>query len=104
MVSGGADATPVEPSLGRDCSCPLDSAVDTCIGIDSNTLKIWEAELTSSDVVDGPMLPELLDQIPSEQEIGSVTADGAFDTCKCHECIPEHSAAVITPPRKDTKP
>jgi len=26
------------------------------------------------------MLPELLDQIPRDQEIASVTADGAFDT------------------------
>jgi len=25
------------------------------------------------------MLPELLDQVPPEQEIASVTADGAFD-------------------------
>ncbi len=31
------------------------------------------------------MLPELLDQIPPDQEIVSVTADGAFDTRKCHE-------------------
>ena len=39
------------------------------------------------------MLPELLDQIPPEQEIATVTADGAFDTRKCHwferspECV-----------------
>jgi len=29
------------------------------------------------------MLPEPLDQIPPEQQIASVTADGAFDTRKC---------------------
>lgn len=33
------------------------------------------------------MLPELLDQIPLDQEIGSVTADGAYDTRKCHDAI-----------------
>jgi len=33
------------------------------------------------------MLPKLLDQIPPEQQIASVTADGAFDTRKCHEAI-----------------
>ena len=33
------------------------------------------------------MLYELLDQIPPDQEIGSVTADGAFDTRQCHDAI-----------------
>jgi hypothetical protein len=50
------------------------------IGIDEKTLEIRAAEFTTSDVGDAPMLPELLDQIPPEQEIASVTADGAFDT------------------------
>lgn len=38
------------------------------------------------------MLPELLDQIDPEQEIATVTADGAFDTLKCHNAI--HCQAV----------
>ena len=50
------------------------------------------------------MLPELLDQIPPEQEIASVTADGAFDTRKCHDAIAARSAAAIIPPRKNAKP
>ncbi len=54
------------------------------IGIDEETLEIRALEFTTSDVGDAPMLPELLDQIPPEQEIVSVTADGAFDTRKCH--------------------
>jgi hypothetical protein len=33
-------------------------------------------------VGDAPMLPELLNQIPLDQEIASVTADGAYDTRK----------------------
>ncbi len=45
------------------------------------------------------MLPELLDQIPSEQEIGSVTADGAYDTRKCHDAIADRGAAAVIPPR-----
>ena len=50
------------------------------------------------------MLPELLSQIPPDQEIGSVTADGACDTRKCHDAIAErgarrHSAAQKTPSR-----
>ena len=50
------------------------------------------------------MLPELLDQIPPDQEIASVTADGAYDTRKCHEAIAERGAAAVIPPRRNAKP
>ena len=50
------------------------------------------------------MLPELLDQIPPEQEIASVTADGAFDTRKCHDAIADRGAAAIIPSRKNARP
>jgi hypothetical protein len=86
------------------------------IGIDEKTLEIRAAEFTTSDVGDAPMLPELLDQIPPEQEIASVTADGAFDTRKCHDAIAARGAAAFgrslgpvafgpsLPPRKNAKP
>ena len=74
------------------------------IGIDEKTLEVRAAEFTTSDVGDAPMLPELLDQIPPEQEIASVTADGAFDTRKCHDAIAARGAAAIIPPRKNAKP
>ncbi len=74
------------------------------IGIDEKTLEIRAAEFTTSDVGDAPMLPELLDQIPPDQEIGSVTADGAFDTRKCHQAVAARGAAAIIPPRKNAKP
>ena len=50
------------------------------------------------------MLPELLDQIPLDQEIASVTADGAYDTRKCHDAIADRGAAAVIPPRKNAKP
>jgi len=50
------------------------------------------------------MLPELLDQVPPDQEIGSVTVDGAFDTRICHDAIAARSAVAITPSRKNAKP
>ena len=50
------------------------------------------------------MLPELLNQIPPDQEIASVTADGAYDTRKCHDAIAERGAAAVIPPRKNAKP
>ncbi len=50
------------------------------------------------------MLPELLNQIPADQVIASVTADGAFHTRKCHDAIAARGAAAIIPPRKNAKP
>lgn len=44
--------------------------------IDEETLEIRAVEVTSSDVGDAPMLPELLAQIAADQEIAGVTADG----------------------------
>ena len=73
-------------------------------GIDEKSLEIRAAEFTTSDVGDASMLPELLDQIPADQEIGSVTADGAFDTRQCHDTIAARGAAAIIPPRKNATP
>ena len=67
-------------------------------------MEIRAAEFTTSEIGDASMLPELLDQIPLGQEIGSVTADGAFDTRKCHDAIAARGAAAIIPPRKNAKP
>ena len=61
-------------------------------------------EVTGSNIGDAPMLPELLNQIPSDQDIGSVTADGAYDTRKCHETIAARDAHAVVPPRKNAKP
>lgn len=74
------------------------------IGIDEQTLEIRAAEFTTGDVGDAPILPELLEQIPLDQEIASVTADGAFDTRKCHDAISARGTAAIIPPRKNAKP
>ena len=74
------------------------------IGIDEKSLEIRAAEFTTSDVGDAPMLPELLSQVPPDQEIASVTADRAFDTRKCHDAIAARGAAAVIPPRKNAKP
>ena len=49
-------------------------------------------------------LPELLDQIPEGQEIGTVTADGAYDTRRCHTAIIDRQATAIIPIRKNGRP
>ena len=61
-------------------------------------------QVTASNIGDAPMLPELLNQIPSDQDIGSVAADGAYDTRKYHEAIAARDAHAVVPPRKNAKP
>ena len=73
------------------------------IGIDEKTLEIRAIEVTSSSIGDAPMLSDLLSQIPSDQELGSVTADGAYDTRKCHDVIAARDAHAVIPPRKNAK-
>ena len=48
--------------------------------------------------MDAPILPDLLNQIPSDQEIGSVTGDVAYDTRKCHDAISARNANAVIPP------
>jgi len=74
------------------------------IGIDEETLEVRAVEITGSNIGDAPVLPDLLDQIPADEQIGSVTADGAYDTRKCHEAIAARDAAAVIPPRKNAKP
>jgi hypothetical protein len=74
------------------------------IGIDEKMLEIRAAEFTTSDIDDAPMLPELLNQILADQEIGSVTADGTYDTRKCHNAVAERGAHAVIPPPKNAKP
>tara|TARA_R110000787_G_scaffold277172_1_gene386360 strand:+ start:2985 stop:3929 length:945 start_codon:yes stop_codon:yes gene_type:complete len=74
------------------------------LGIDEETLEIRAVEITGSHIGDAPVLPDLLGQIPADQEIGSVTADGAYDTRKCHDAIADRGAHAVIPPRKNAKP
>ena len=54
------------------------------LAMDAATSDIRAVEFTPSSDGDSPVLPELLDQIPEGEEIGTVTADGASDTRRCH--------------------
>ena len=61
-------------------------------------------EITGCSIGDATVLPDLLDQIPADKQIGSVTADGAYDTRKCHEAIAARDAAAVISPRKNARP
>jgi transposase len=74
------------------------------LGIDEETLEIRAVEITGSHIGDAPVLPDLLGQIPANEQIGSVTADGAYDTRKCHDAIADRGAHAVIPPRRNAKP
>ena len=74
------------------------------LGIDEETLEIRAVEVTSSNVGDAPMLPDLLAQIPADEEIATITAGGAYDTRACHDAIAARSAAAVIPPRRNARP
>ena len=74
------------------------------IGVDEETLEVRAVEVITGNIGDAPMLPELLNQIPSDQDIGSVTADGAYDTCKCHDAIAARNAHAVIHTHKNAKP
>ena len=71
------------------------------LAMDTATGDIRAVELTSSRHGDSPILPELLSQIPTAEDIETVTADGAYDTRRCYEAILEHGAEPIIPIRRN---
>ena len=71
------------------------------LGIDAQTLEIRAIEVTSNAIGDAPMLPELLAQIPTDEPIASVCADGAYDTRDCLDAIARRQAMAVIPPRKN---
>ena len=71
------------------------------LAMDTTTGDIRAVEFTSSRQGDSPILPELLAQIPAVEEIETVTADGAYDTRRCHAAILEHGAEPFIPIRRN---
>lgn len=74
------------------------------LGIDAQTLEIRAIEVTDNSIGDAPMLPELLGQIPADEVMASVSADGAYDTKGCHAAIAQRGAQAVIPPRKNGQP
>lgn len=74
------------------------------IGIDAETLDIRAIEVTTNAIGDAPVLPDLLAQIPADEQIGSVGGDGAYDTKKCHAAIAEGDTQAINPVRRNARP
>ncbi len=72
------------------------------LAIDEKTGDILASELTTNKKDDPSQLPGILDQI--EEDIESVTADGAYDRNEVYDALESRSSgpvAAIIPPRKD---
>jgi hypothetical protein len=65
------------------------------LAVDEATLEVRAVEITGSGVGDAPMLPGLLDQIPADEPIASVTADGAYDGRACRNAMASRSADAL---------
>ena len=72
--------------------------------MDTATSDIPAVEFTTSSDGDSPVLPELIDQIPRDEEIGRVIADGAYDTRRCPRAIVDRQATAIIPIWKNGRP
>lgn len=72
------------------------------LAMDTGTGDIRAVEFTSRREGDSPVLPGQLDQIPPDQQIGTVTGDGAFDTRRCHSAILARGAALPSYPSART--
>lgn len=71
------------------------------LAMDTGTGDIRAVEFTSSDKGDSPILPNLLGQVPPEEQIGTVTGDGAYDTRRCHTAILHRGGTAVIPIRKN---
>ena len=69
--------------------------------MDTATSDIRAVEFTPSRDGDSPVLPDLLKQISVDENISTVTADGAYDTRRCHAAILARGAVPIIPIRKN---
>ena len=71
------------------------------LAMDTATGDIRAVDFTPSREGDSPVLPDLLDQIPEDEQIGTVTGDGAFDTRRCHTAILERGGTAVIPIRRN---
>lgn len=71
------------------------------LAMNTATSDIRAVEFTPGRDGDSPFLPDLLDQIPGNDQIGTVTADRACDTRRCHTAIIKREAEAIIPVRRN---
>lgn len=73
------------------------------IGVDESTGDILMSEVTTNDVADCEMLKPLLDQLPDDQAVDQLSADGAYDKRCCYEALKDNVGRITIPPRKNAR-
>ena len=73
------------------------------IGIDAQTLQIRAICVTSNNVSDAAVIPDLLQQLPQDEVLESLTGDGAYDTQPVYEAVIKRRAIPIIAPRKNAR-
>ena len=73
------------------------------IGIDAQTLQIRAIAVTSNNVSDASVIPDLLGQQPADEVLKILGGDGAYDTLPVHEAVIERGAIPVIPPRKNAR-
>ena len=71
------------------------------IGVDADTSEIVAGALTTADVHDSEMLPDLLEGM--EEAVEAVAGDGAYDTREDYDAILKVGAKAVIPPRRRAK-
>jgi hypothetical protein len=70
------------------------------LALDHETQEIVVAKLTDNKSHDSEVMPSIIDAIPEEIKIGSVTGDGAYDPRDSRNAVARRGAKAIIPPRK----
>lgn len=73
------------------------------IDIDAQTLQIRAICVTSNEISDAVVVADLLEQVPLNEAVLSLTGDGAYDTQPVHESVIQRGAVPIIPPRKNAR-
>lgn len=68
---------------------------------DEGSGEILGAVVTTNDIADCKVLPDIWEQI--EQPIEQVSGDGGYDTKGCDDTISQHGAKAAIPPRSNAK-
>ncbi len=71
--------------------------------IDAQTPQARAICVTSNNVTDAAVLPQLLEQVSAEEPLLTVTGDGTYDTQLVHAAVIQRNATPIIPPRKNAR-
>lgn len=67
------------------------------IGIEAQTLQIRAICVTRNEVSDAAVIADLLEQVPPNEALLSVTGDGAYDTQPVYEAVMQRHASLSFP-------